>query len=119
MPVEETIRIAARTNPDKLRQIGKQYDLAHAKVGAIGNQKAFQKVECLASGPSAPPDIRSTLVADASGSRLETESDTNSESEAERDNGSSEKQQWNAVCIIGLRILAQRAGISITNSGDL
>jgi hypothetical protein len=118
MPVEEMVRIAARTNPDKLRQVGKQYDFAHAKAGAIEVQKACHGVESLRSGLSAPSEIRGRSVADASGSGLETDSDTDSDPEAERYNGSSEKQQWNAVCIIGLRILSQGAGISITNSGD-
>jgi hypothetical protein len=119
MPVEEMVRIAAHTNPDKLRQVGKQFDLAHAKAGAIEAQKACHGVESLTSGLSAPSEIRDRSITDASGSRLERESDTDSDSEAECDNGSSENQPWNAVCIIGLRILSQGAGISITDSGDL
>lgn len=119
MPVEEMVRIAARTNPDKLRQVGKQFDLAHAKVGAMEVQKACHEVGSPTSGLSAPLEIIGRPVAGASGSRLETESDTDSNFKAERDSGSSENQPWNAVCIIGLRILSQGAGISLTDSGGL
>jgi hypothetical protein len=119
MPVEEMVRIAAYTNPNKHRQVRKQYDFAHAKAGVTEAQEACRRVESLTSGLSALTEVRGRLVANTSGSRLKTESDAELDSKAEHDIRSSEEQQWNAIRIISLRVLIQYVGTRITVSGKL
>lgn len=101
-PVEEMVRIAVGSNPSKLREVGKRYDLAHAKVGA-----------------TTPSGLGGTRAGYNPQPESETRSSIESDSGTEYNTGSSERQQWNAVCIVGLRVLARHAGISITDSGDL
>ncbi|KAJ4248090.1 hypothetical protein NW762_012860 [Fusarium torreyae] len=122
MPVEKVVRMAARTNPAKLRQVGEQYDFAHAKVGATEDQRLSKGSESPTDRMSALPEISARSVICASGSSPEFESDTESEvdsdSESECETRSSKGRPWNAVCVIGLRVLAQHAGTSISTSGE-
>jgi hypothetical protein len=118
--MEEMVRIAIRTNPGKLREVGKRYDQAHAKVGATEVQNACTGVRSIINQLSTTPsELGSDLAGYNSKPTSETESSVDSNSEAESNTGLSERQQWNAVCIVGLRVIAQHAGISITDSGDL
>ncbi|KAH7143377.1 hypothetical protein DER46DRAFT_673668 [Fusarium sp. MPI-SDFR-AT-0072] len=96
-----------------------QYDLAYAKAGAVKVKKPSNGAESLIDGMSAFLEAKARLVLDASGTRPETDtkSKTNSDSKLECSTRSSKEQPWNAVCIIGLRVLAQNAGTSITISG--
>ncbi|KAH6952247.1 hypothetical protein DER45DRAFT_493279, partial [Fusarium avenaceum] len=48
--VEETVKLAANRNPQKLRQIGLQYDLGHAKEGVIDPNQQLEQ--------PAPSDLR-------------------------------------------------------------
>lgn len=118
MPVERVVRMAARTNPEKLRQVGKQYDLAHAKAGAVKVKKPSNGAESLMDGMSAFSEVKARSVLDASGTRPETDTESETDSDSELECRSSKEQPWNAVCIIGLRVLAQNAGTSITISGE-
>ncbi|KAL9561422.1 hypothetical protein ACKAV7_014777 [Fusarium commune] len=118
MPVERVVRMAARTNPEKLRQVGKQYDLAHAKAGAVKVKKPSNGAESLMDGMSAFSEAKARSVLDASGTRPETDTESETDSDSELECRSSKEQPWNAVCIIGLRVLAQNAGTSITISGE-
>ncbi|CAJ2505545.1 Uu.00g129390.m01.CDS01 [Anthostomella pinea] len=44
-PVEEVVKEYADRNPQKLRQVGMQYDLAHAKGGVVDEDEALEKEE--------------------------------------------------------------------------
>lgn len=41
--VQKMVKMAADSNPQKLRQIGLQYDLAHAKGGIVDEDEALRK----------------------------------------------------------------------------
>jgi hypothetical protein len=80
--VEETVKLAASRNPQKLRQVGLQYDLGHAKEGVIDPSQQLEQ----------PPP-----------------SDLRGKSANLRSNFSQDKslEHWSPVCVIGLRVYAK------------
>jgi hypothetical protein len=128
MPAEEMVCLAVHTNPDKLRQVGKAYDVAHAKLGAM---EANVGEMCRVDELFTPIELKAAR--DLSGSRVQdtesgTESETDSKSEGDSDSGSTSQgssstrpnsaERWTPGCIIGLRALAH-AGTGIVISVSL
>ncbi|RKK85890.1 hypothetical protein BFJ71_g14048 [Fusarium oxysporum] len=88
-PVEETVKLAANRNPQKLRQIGLQYDLEHAKEGVIDpNQQLEQPSSSDLRGKSA--NLRSSFSQEKS------------------------LEHWIPVCVIGLRVYAKHPNFVIS-----
>ncbi|KAH7201169.1 hypothetical protein DER44DRAFT_727641 [Fusarium oxysporum] len=87
-PVEETVKLAASRNPQKLRQVGLQYDLEHAKDGVIDPSQQLEQPQ--------PSDLRGKSV------NL-------------RSNFSQDKnlEYWSPVCVIGLRVYAKHPNFVI------
>ncbi|RSL81992.1 hypothetical protein CEP52_017069 [Fusarium oligoseptatum] len=112
MSVERMIRLTTLTNPSKLRQVGKQYDRAHAKAEITDNEMPHDRAEDGPERKSGSPESRPKPVADTSGSKTEAESQSSSaNSDSDCD---SSQQPWNAVCIVGLRVYTQQACIRIS-----
>ncbi|RYC79957.1 hypothetical protein BFJ63_vAg17155, partial [Fusarium oxysporum f. sp. narcissi] len=88
-PVEETVKLAANRNPQKLRQIGLQYDIEHAKEGVIDpNQQLEQPTSSDLRGKSA--NLRSSFSQDKS------------------------LEHWSPVCVIGLRVYAKHPNFVVS-----
>ncbi|EXL65327.1 hypothetical protein FOPG_18437 [Fusarium oxysporum f. sp. conglutinans race 2 54008] len=87
-PVEETVKLAASRNPQKLRQVGLQYDLGYAKEGVIDPSQQLEQ----------PPP-----------------SDLRAKSANLRSNFSQDKslEQWSPVCVISLRVYAEHPNFVI------
>ncbi|KAI8682544.1 Calpain catalytic domain-containing protein [Fusarium sp. Ph1] len=116
MSVERMIRLTALTSPSKLRQVGKQYDRAHAKAGITDDKISYDRTEDGPERKSRLLQSRPKPVADTSGSKAEAESQCSS-ANSDSDCDSSQQQPWNAVCIVGLRVYTQQACIRISLEG--
>lgn len=87
--MEETVKLAANRNPQKLRQIGLQYDLEHAKEGVIDpNQQLEQPTSSDLRGKSA--NLRSSFSQEKS------------------------LEHWIPVCVIGLRVYAKHPNFVVS-----
>ncbi|KAF4997709.1 hypothetical protein FDECE_12016 [Fusarium decemcellulare] len=113
MSIENVIRVTARTNPLKLRQVGRQYDRAHSKVGIMDSgydrlQGETARKEFPGSSSLAPTVDTAGSPQDAPG--LGSESESTSETKPPQ-------QLWNAACVIGLRVYARQA-VEIIYGGE-
>ncbi|PNP77883.1 hypothetical protein FNYG_08609 [Fusarium nygamai] len=131
MPVEKMVCLAAYTNPAKLRQAGRSYDLAHAKAGEIDGGNLVTTVA--GKDPTSMQVLPTRLKKDLSGSYpkimihdTESKPDSESGSDTESDSDTATdtttdcdtKHTWSPSCVIGLRVLARFGGIEIRVTDD-
>ncbi|KAK0717299.1 hypothetical protein B0T26DRAFT_647887, partial [Lasiosphaeria miniovina] len=115
-PVEAVVQAKADVKPQKLRQVGLSFDIAHSKaLKSATSPKAEEKeAEAEAAAATAPESKESA----AASVKSERES-VNSEAGGDKDDvsslggGDNEPKVWNAVCVIGLRVYSQDEEITI------
>ncbi|KAK0726092.1 hypothetical protein B0H67DRAFT_482053 [Lasiosphaeris hirsuta] len=141
-PVEAVVRALARRKPQKLRQVGLSFDLAHAKAlrpvaGTVGGPAETAEGEWEdeeeegededddeedeeGDGEEKPEKDGEEANDDENG---EEESpgdvEAGAQQEAEVEGGGDDEDDdedeapWNAVCVIGLRVYSEDAGLTI------
>ena len=134
LKVEDVVELYADTKPQKLRQVGVSFDLAHAKAGVPdtadgadewsdvseededSSQTEEEDENEEAEDAEDSPDMGSTAgESGAPGDAKDQPGDELEKTDRNIDgSGAGSKSSWNAVCVIGLRVYAKDSEVSIT-----
>jgi hypothetical protein len=122
--VEEVVKMAAEKNPQKLRPIGLSYGIAHVKVQAEfleADKKRKLNWLRLSKEPKddgkigkTEHDTTTTLVPRAAGATKKKPEDGNGNC----DRPEPDKNPWNAICVIGLRVYSNELAVKLSKPKD-
>jgi hypothetical protein len=132
--VEDVVKGLAEKQPQKLRQIGLNYDLAHAKgdsesedrmgEGRAMTEETENQQTCVPEDPNSayeayPSTGASAPQAEAQNGEWITEEEDSARhtppaKAVKKSRPGNKCALWNAVCVIGLRVYSKGAGVSIT-----
>ncbi|OCL07335.1 hypothetical protein AOQ84DRAFT_295289, partial [Glonium stellatum] len=115
--VQDVVREWAGRNPQKLRQVGMNYDVANAKGAEAETKTKKHKKKATSTAPKSsgaadypsPPEVG----ADQDGAPSVEEADAAPQPAANPPPTEEKINPWNAICVIGLRVYTKDQDVSI------